>query len=101
MKYLLFVLTFFVLIPDSSAQDKVVAGPGTVTLNVDSGLALRLIMTDKLRFKQNEPVRAKITDPVFAFDREVIPPGSEVDGHIIGFRRPARWIRIWSMMGGN
>jgi hypothetical protein len=58
-------------------------------------------MTEKLRFKLNEPVRAQVTEPIYAFDREVIPPGAEAAGRITGFRRPSRWIRGWAIMSGN
>ena len=62
---------------------------------------MALIMTNKLRFKLSEPVRARITEPVFAFDREVMPSGTEVTGKIIGFDRPSRWTRAFSLMSGN
>ena len=75
--------------------------PPTVRLTVDSGRPMALIMTNKLRFKLNEAVRAHITEPVFAFDREVIPSGTEVTGRIIGFDRPSRWTRAFSLMSGN
>jgi hypothetical protein len=100
MKSLVFAIAVL-FAANASAQDGAAVPPATVALKVDSGLALRLIMTEKLRFKANEPVRAKITDPVYAFDREVISSGTEVAGRIIGFRRPSRFIRVWSMMGGN
>ena len=101
MKYLLCVFAFSVSVVCASAQDHGATATGTVALKLDSGLALRLIMTNKLRFKTDEPVRAKVTDPVYAFDREVIPAGAEVSGRISAFRRPSRWIRAWSVMGGN
>jgi hypothetical protein len=58
-------------------------------------------MTERLRFKMNQPVRTKVTEPVYAFDREVIPSSAEVAGRIVGFRRPSRWLRAYSMMSGN
>lgn len=73
----------------------------TVNLTVDSGRPIAVIMTQKLKYKLNEPVQARVTEPIFAFDREVIPSGTEVTGRIIGFDRPSRWTRAYSMMGGN
>jgi hypothetical protein len=46
-------------------------------------------------------VHGQVTDPVYAFDREVIPSGTEVTGRLVGFKRPSRWLRAWSLMGGN
>lgn len=77
------------------------AAQQTVTLTVDSGRPIAVIMTQKLRYKLNEPVHARVTEPVFAFDREVIPSGAEVTGRIVGFDRPSRWARAYSLMGGN
>src|SRR5579862_6160125 len=70
-------------------------------LMVPEGAPLRVILTQKLRFKKNQPIRARIVEPVFAFDREVLPSGTEVLGHITGFKAAPRWIRITSMLGGN
>jgi hypothetical protein len=78
-----------------------VAAQQTVPLTVDSGRPIAVIMTQKLRYKLNEPVHARVTEPVFAFDREVIPSGAEITGRIVGFDRPSRWVRAYSLMGGN
>jgi hypothetical protein len=77
------------------------SGPLTIQLTVEAGQPIAVIMTQKLRFKLNEPVRARVTEPVFAFDREVISSGTEVTGRIVGFDRPSRWVRAYSLMGGN
>ena len=91
---------FAILAVSAAAQDSSTAMQ-PVPLIVDSGLALRVIMTQKLRFKLNESVHGQLTDPVYAFDREVIPSGTEVTGRLVGFKRPSRWVRAWSLMGGN
>src|SRR5215467_2389594 len=70
-------------------------------LTVPEGAPLRVILTQKLRFKMNQPVHAKIVEPVYAFDREVLPEGTEILGRITGFRAAPRWMRITSMLGGN
>src|SRR5262249_23967823 len=70
-------------------------------LLVDRGVPLRVIVTSKLRFRKNEPVHARIVEPVYAFDREVLPAGTEVLGSISGFRNAPRWKRITAIVGGN
>jgi hypothetical protein len=70
-------------------------------LTVPEGAPLRVILTKKVRFKSNQPVKGKLVEPVFAFDREVLPAGTEVTGHISGFKSAPRWVRITSMAGGN
>jgi len=87
----------------SSAQSQTATpAPGQVErLVVPEGAPLRVILTEKLRFKLNQPVHGRIVDPVFAFDREVLPAGADIGGHITGFQNASRWVRITSMLGGN
>jgi hypothetical protein len=40
-------------------------------------------VTKRIAFKENAVVHGRLTDPVFAFDREVAPPGSEVIGKVV------------------
>src|SRR5262249_50762435 len=70
-------------------------------LIVPEGAPLRVIVTGKVRFKKNQPVHGRIVEPVYAFDREVVPVGAEVEGRITGFKSAPRWVRITSMLGGN
>src|SRR5215471_12122601 len=40
----------------------------TTSLVVPEGATLRVVLTDKLRFKKNQLVHARTVDPVFDFD---------------------------------
>jgi len=85
-----------------SAQNVTSSAPlETEKLVVPEGVPLRVIVTDKLRFKMNQPVHARTVDPIYAFDREVVPSGTEVLGRITGFQNGPRWMRIRAVMGGN
>jgi hypothetical protein len=70
-------------------------------LVVPEGVPLRVILTEKLPFKRDRQVHARLVEPVYAFDREVLPAGTEVLGHIIGFKSAPRLARFTSMAGGN
>jgi hypothetical protein len=84
------------------AQSATSAAPTlTAPLVVPEGAPLRVVITNKLRFKKNQPVHARTVDPVFAFDREVVPSGSDVVGHITGFKNASRLVRMRAMLGGN
>lgn len=72
-----------------------------VPLTVDKGFPLKVVVTDKVRSRLNEPVRAKIIDPVYAFDREVIPAGTEILGKVTGLKGAGKWKRFSSMLGGD
>jgi hypothetical protein len=46
-------------------------------------------------------VRARLAEPVYAFDKQVIPAGTEVVGHVTGFTEARKSVRIQKMMSGN
>src|SRR5262245_4174314 len=72
-----------------------------VPLTVPQGFPLGIVVTEKIRFKTNEVVRGRITDPVYAFDREVIPAGTEVEGRVTGFQKAGKLKRIFAMITGD
>ena len=77
------------------------AGTTIVPLTVDKGFPLQVRLTKKFRFEENGSVHATIVEPVYAFDREVIPSGTEVEGKVTGFQKAGRWKRISAMLGGD
>ncbi|HLH29852.1 MAG TPA: hypothetical protein VKY31_01530 [Terriglobia bacterium] len=70
-------------------------------LVVSEGVPLHVILTGKVRFKRGEPVHGRLVEPVFAFDREVLPEGTQVVGHITEFSSASRLVRFTSMASGN
>jgi hypothetical protein len=73
----------------------------TVSLTVPEGFPLEVVLTEKLHFKSNEPVRAKIVDPVYAFDREVIPAGTEVVGRVTAVKSAGKLKRALTLLSGD
>lgn len=72
-----------------------------VPLTVDSGAPLKVVLTDKVSSKLNEPVHGKLVDPVYAFDREVIPAGTEILGKVTGLKGAGKLKRFSAMIGGD
>jgi hypothetical protein len=72
-----------------------------VPLTVEKGVPLQVMLTEKLRFKMGETVQGRIAEPVFAFDREVIPPGTEILGKVTGFKSGGTWKRISSFLSAD
>ncbi len=67
--------------------------PQTVALTVPKGTPLQVALDQEIRVKNvGQPIRARIVEPVFAFDHVVIPVGSEVTGQIT---------RIGAISGGK
>ena len=69
--------------PHPLAQGNGPAAPQMIELRVPKGTPLQVVLADEVRLKQvGQPIRARIVEPVFAFDHIVVPVGSEVDGKI-------------------
>jgi hypothetical protein len=84
-----------------SAWGQSLSDTTAVPLTVEEGFPLQVLLTKKLRFKEKEPVHAILMEPVYAFDREVIPSGTKVEGRITGFQKPGKWKRISTMLTGD
>jgi hypothetical protein len=83
----------------SAAHAQALSDVTIVPLVVDAGFPLQVVLTNKLRFEEGERVHAELAESVYAFNREVIPSGSEVIGTVTGFRETGK--RILRMLRGN
>jgi hypothetical protein len=72
-----------------------------VPLTVPAGTPLRLYLTKRMPRRLNAPVQAKMLAPLYAFDREVIPAGTEVFGTVTGLRAVPTGERTKAMMSGD
>ena len=70
------VTGLFVLIAIASPQDT------SLPLVVPAGVPLRLYLTKRVSKRIDAPVEAKLLTPLYAFDHEVIPAGTQVFGHV-------------------
>ena len=64
--------------PQTGADDQ----HKTVPLTVPAGVPLRVYMTKRVPKREGAPVQGKLLEPVYAFDREVIPAGAVVSGKV-------------------
>ena len=97
-----FVFAFALLVSlAGAAYPQALLDTTVIPLTVDQDFPLQVTLTEPLHFKQNESVRARIVEPVYAFDREVIPAGTEVEGRITGFNHVGKWKRLSAMLGGD
>src|SRR5258708_27027646 len=72
-----------------------------VPLTVPAGTPLRLYLTKRIPKRLNAPVQAKMLAPLYAFDREVIPAGTQVFGTVTRLRAVPTAERAKAMMGGD
>src|SRR5262245_7449055 len=94
-KSVLICIVFVCLCPAAFTQTTV------VPLTVEKGFPLQVVIPEKLNLKQNQPISATVAEPVYAFDREVIPAGTKVEGRIAGFEKLGKWKKIQAMLYGN
>jgi hypothetical protein len=65
------------------ASDTVAGSPGTIPLEVPVGTPLPVVLDKEVRIqKAGQPIHGKIAEPVYAFDKLVVPAGSEVTGSV-------------------
>jgi hypothetical protein len=83
----------------SAQQD---ASRVVVPLLVPPGTPLR-VQVDSTSFPKRvgDVVHAKLTQPIYAFDKEVVPAGTPVTGRIVGFSEASRMQRFQSILGGH
>src|SRR5215813_12888367 len=100
--FICLILAIFIVV--ASAQSPALEIPihfTIVPLTVEKGLPLQVTLTDKVRFMVGEPVHGKIVEPVYAFDRQVIPVDAEVIGKITGFKSGGTWKRVTSLLAAD
>ena len=72
-----------------------------VPLIVPAGVPLRVYLTKRIPKRLGAPVEGKIMEPVFAFDRQVLPAGSAVTGRVSAVQPVNKWQRFHSIVGGD
>src|SRR5215469_14612813 len=65
-----------------------------ISLSVPSGAPLRLYLTRQVSKRMGAPVEAKLLEPVFACDREVVPAGTVAQGEVSQVQPLDKWQRL-------
>jgi hypothetical protein len=73
----------------------------SVPLTVPAGEPLRLYLTQRVPMRMGSPVSAKLIEPVYAFDRVVIPAGTMVQGSVTKLDPVSKLVRAHALMGGD
>jgi hypothetical protein len=72
-----------------------------VPLVVPPGTPLRLYLTKRIPRRVNTPAQAKMLAPLYAFDREVVPAGTEVFGTVTRLQNVPKGERTKAIMSGD
>jgi hypothetical protein len=77
-------------------------GPGQpILLSVPAGAPLRLYLTKKVSKRPGAPVEAKLLEPIYAFDREVVPAGTFAHGEVGRVQPVGKWQRVRAILNGD
>src|SRR6185437_8144507 len=92
----------FIFLPSLAAQPPAAAAQTIeIPLTVPAGAPLRLYLTRRVSKRAGAPVEGKLMEPVFAFDREVVPAGSILAGQVSRIRPRPKWQRIQAIVNGD
>lgn len=99
-RFVCLLLSAFPAFAQSTEQAKADANQ-TVPLTVGAGVPLRIYLTQRLTKRLGETVHARLVEPVFAFDREVIPANTEVLGQVVRLDPVTKMRRATAIAGGD
>ena len=72
-----------------------------IHLQVDSGVPLRLYVTERVPYRVGVVVHARLIEPVWSFDRIVIPAGSTLTGNVANLEGVPKMVRAQAILGGD
>ena len=74
----------------------------SIDLVVAAGRPLRVALDERVSLKRvGQPVTGTVTEPVYAYDRIVIPAGTKVRGHVAQIDSGSRFTRARAYLNGN
>src|SRR5689334_17318509 len=84
-----------------SEDSAAIAKSVPINLRVEAGTPLRLYITHRTWYRINETVEARFAEPVWAFDRIVIPAGTLVHGQVRELDPVPGMVRARAIVGGD
>jgi hypothetical protein len=71
-----------------TSSEAAVGSPDAIPLEVPAGTPVPVILDKEVRIhKTGQPIHGKIAEPLYAFDKLVVPAGSEVTGSVTNIAR--------------
>ncbi|HEY3940089.1 MAG TPA: hypothetical protein VGL97_21865 [Bryobacteraceae bacterium] len=83
------------------SQESTAAQQMPVHLQVEAGTPLRVYITRRVAYRVGEVVQAKSIEPVWAFDRVVIPAGTTLQGDVVKLDPVSKTVRARAIVGGD
>ncbi|MGH9733307.1 MAG: hypothetical protein ACRD8A_01795 [Candidatus Acidiferrales bacterium] len=86
----------------ASLADAPVGTIAMVPLTVSTGTPLQVALDREIRVRKiGQPIQGRVMQPVYAFDKLVVPAGTEVKGHISYIAPISRKKRLLSILNAN
>jgi hypothetical protein len=74
----------------------------TVALTVSAGRSMEVLVEDRIAIKEiGQTVSGTLVEPIYAYDRIVVPAGTTVLGHIAALEDPSKVARTQTMLQGD
>jgi hypothetical protein len=74
----------------------------SIPLTVPAGTPLKVVLDQEVRIRSvGQPVHGKVVEPVYCFDKIVVPAGSDVTGKIAGIDGVSKMKRTVAAMNAN
>ena len=87
--------SFLVLLPCLPVRAQGAPSPASVELVVETGRPLRIALSERVRVARvGQPITGTLIDPVYAYDRIVVPAGTVVGGHVDALDNKAALARV-------
>ncbi|HEX4785383.1 MAG TPA: hypothetical protein VH350_13650 [Candidatus Sulfotelmatobacter sp.] len=84
------------------ASPVIEVAPVTVPMSIPSGTPIKVALDSEVRIRQvGQPIHGKTTDPVYAFDKLLIPVGTSVIGIVSAIDPVPKKIRTLQAMDAN
>ena len=88
--------------PASAVQTMTSAPLVTVPMSVSAGTPIKVALDSEVRIKTvGQLIHGKTTDPVYAFDKLLIPAGTAVNGRIAAIDDVPKTVRVQSALNAN
>lgn len=86
----------------SQQSQKAEAAPVTVPMSVPPGTPIKVALDSDVRIRQaGQPIHGKTTEPVYAFDKLLVPAGTAVNGKVSAIDGVPKKVRTLDAMDGN
>jgi hypothetical protein len=77
-------------------------GESQISLTVDAGRPLEIVIEQRTTIKNvGQPVAGTLVEPLYAYDRVVVPAGTRVLGHVAALEAPSKVARTRAILSGD